>query len=324
MIRDMTSFTFKNALSDKFCFHYYAYPVTQIFTMSIRFVMAALMDKFKIDTNNNSPMVKKTMTDTKKKIFDYFDKYTLLPKNITEIIIDEYYYTDDEKIIWCNKFVKHRKNVAFCSNIYSALSVVAHLLSFIIIIWINVDWINANNHTSWISFRSISLSMLFLHPATKFMSPFIIIELSNNGPISMILSYCITAICIFVIAIDFCAYLIFILPSIFYYMPLWLGYALLVCCGCIAENKIDSYDKNRKMIIWGIIGWVSLFIMYWTIVFASTSMACVYSKQIRGNAVWYKCLIASWKLPHCPNTNFMYIDWSDPRAIALLVSWLLF
>eukprot|EP01084_Bolivina_argentea_P160194 278974_1 len=322
------SFLLYNALSNVYCFPVYTYLILQILSIGVQMLFLSLHQKVQnaITRSNNEndtdskdhPVVISLINKNKRMTTKHFIDYTPLPKYIINIIIDEYYYDSDEKKLWCKELHKQKKTLTNYYNIYVMAANICYLVCSVLIIWINTEWIINNDFDSWVGFTSLSLTMLIAHPASKIITP---IMFATNDDVSKIPFRFLMFNGALVAMFDFAGYLIFGVPSIFYYIPLWILYSGVIFGLVWCTDHLISDDSIIVMII---VFMVYGFVMYGTLVFGMSSMSCVYSKQIRGDEVWYLCLYQSFKSPHCPNTDFMYIDWRNWKAIILFFSWLLF
>ena len=289
------------------------------------------------DTSNNqtnnsnkrektdSEIVIKLIDKNKELIAKYFEKYTPLPQHIIDLIVNDLFYDDNEKELWCKELDEKAERICRYFNWYLLLVCLVYLWCFILIIWINIDWIDDNNINSWHGFQSLTLSMIIFHPSSKVLTPLIIMIDEENTiyktvKTSMGVNYVLIGL------FNGCAYLIYGLPSIFYYIVIWLVYGLFVFGYIFLLMKMDDCDDDSA-VPWCImlpIMIIYCFMMYGCIVYSMVSMSCVYSKDLNGYGQWYMCLYQSLFSPHCPNVDFIYVDWSNWKAITLFVAWILF
>ena len=59
---------------------------------------------------------------------------------------------------------------------------------------------------------------------------------------------------------------------------------------------------------------------YATEVYTMSSMACIYSKDFEGKGQWFLCMYHTY----CPNSDFIFVNWKDWRAVFLLITWIFF
>ena len=341
------TYTLQNALADVFCFPYYTYPVLLIVSTSIQIMFAKCHEKYKkyewVETNENntnenntndqqhvnkrvqkdSQVVIDLIDKNKGLVVKYFERYSPLPKQIIHIIVNELYYNDDEKKLWCNELDKKADTVCKYFNRYLLLISIVYLWCFILIIWINIEWIDNNNINSWYGFQSFTLSMIMFHPASKIIPPIIAMvdeddDIYKTSKISMIFN------CVLIGPFNFCGYLIFGFPSIFYYIVIWMVYGLFIWLYMFVLIKLEKMDDDDSWCILLPTIFIYCSIMYGCIVYSMVSMSCVYSEELEGYGQWYMCLYQSFASPHCPNVTFIYIDWYNWKAICMLIAWILF
>ena len=339
------SYQLDHALINHFCFPYYSYGVLFLVTTFIQLTIVNYHEKYglvksylnsKDDKRKNNYIVQDVMDKNKKLIVKYFNDYTFLSCNIINIIVNDYYYDDNELTSWLTNFkpkLEARKNqICKYFNVYVLMVVIMHLTCFVIIIWINIEWIIENDINGWYGFQSITFTIFFFHPASKIVIIALVFgDKEDNEPPeiypifwkAMILSTGLTGF------VNVIATSIFIIPAIIFYIPVLLIIGLFVLIWAFVIEILDDDEVGSKTCSWIYVIAVLMIVLlycsvYFYLVYSMVSISCVYSKQLKGHGQWYMCLYQSLFSPQCPNTSFINIDWNDWRAVLLFVSWMLF
>ena len=352
-----------NALSNVFCFPFWTYPVLQICSTLIQIIFSKCHDRYDkkyqyVNANNNdsnvddknetmleniddyrenneippdgnekikkdSQIVVELIEKNTSLIITYLDKYTPLPQQIINLIVNDLYYDNDEKELWCKELDEKAEKVCRYFNRYLLFICALYLWCFILILWINIEWIDNENIDSWNGFQSLTISMIIYHPLSKLITPMSVM-IDEEGHLNQVVKISMICICVLIGLCNFSGWLIFGFPSVFYYIVIWIVYFLVVLSyifGLIKCVGDDTFDKWYFLLPFMII---YCFMAYSVIVYAMISMSCVYSKDLKGYGQWYMCLYQSLFSPYCPNIHFMYLNWKDWRAVTLFIAWMLF
>ena len=362
-----TSFLFQNALQNKFCFPIYVHPVLLLPLIIIHRVFDALFDahcgsyhwrqqdshhfrramdhstEVIIDESEDVPFKSKSIQfSNKEPIIGLFMEYTPLSYDIITMLIDEYYYDPEFEEFLKEKDTERKyKTFQGIFDYYTILTFIFHLSSFMIILWINLEWMIATDCSGWIAVQSLCINMVTMHPASKLGNVWIIIACPTDYGVETNRVALFLKLLIFMGIPYIGGVILYLVPSVFYYIPIWIGVCCIICIHCIAEERCGAflywiyrthgsdahnwiYNKICYAIIIPILSLLSASMMYFLVISMYDSMSCVYSGEIRGSERWYLCLGESFKSPYCPSTNVLNMDLSDWRCYILLVSWLLF
>lgn len=335
----MPSYILDNAFMDIYCFPYYTYGILLLLSMLIQFIFMKRYDVYEqvnkdqgTDKNGKNQIVIDFINKNKKSIAEYLNVYSPLPQNIINIIVNEMLEDADIKSALLQE-LETKKNV-LCKyfNGYLFIANVAYFVCFILVLWINIEWISDNNINGWYGFQSLVLTMMMYHPFSKIIILIIIMtDNDDNKEVFDFVRYSMIFNAILVGILNTSGYLVFGLPSVFYYIVIWIIYAIFVFLYIFILFKLEGDDDKdngaSNTTMWCVmvpVLIVYLFFMYGCIIYAMVSMSCIYSKDLKGHGQWYNCLYQSLFSPHCPNVNLIHVQWKDWRAIFFLVSWLLF
>lgn len=363
------SFVFSNALQHTFCFPIYMYPVLLIPGVIIHTIFHELFnvgdtlnrlrrEKYKwirkcrdrsfdhyLDNVDNThkdeseiiPFHTKSIEfPDKESIMKSFMEYTPLSYDTIILLIDEYYYDSEyEDMLKEAKDMRDFKVLQKVFDYYSILTFMFNGFSFVIIVWINLEWIIINKYSLWLGMQSLFINILTMQPSSKICNIAMILYGRNEYYMGNDTLYLIIFNLWYYTPIMYIGGIVmYLLPSWIYYLPIWI----IVLSGCFCCNALDlcgpqtpECSKRVSMLCllgkkWWIIKQMIVPILLATIAYClinwiCISMACVYSGQIKGNERWYLCLRDSFNSPYCANSS---MDWSDWRSNILLISWLLF
>lgn len=338
-----TGWILPNAMSTVFCFPIYSYPILLTVSIVIETTFQKLHERFQykiaknessskltdIDesiydieattpTSYDSEIVQTTVQQNKQLIKGYFNQFTPLQPQIIDLVI-EYFYDFDTKKLWMTKLDSKDRLLGKLYNGHILMMSITNFVCLVLIIWINWTWIIKNDaRNSWTGFQSLAISMMFYHPTSKMIS--LVSILANEGlhkSKRILVPWIITVV--LTIAIDICGCLIYGVASLFYYIPVWIVFVLVLLLFQWIWDKLN-YECVETFWPFVIMFVLYLWLTYAMLVYTTSSMACIYSKDFEGKGQWYLCLYHT----HCPNSDFIFVNWKDWRAIFLLMSWILF
>ena len=328
------TFIFENALQDIFCYPLYIYPAFLCITMLSQISFIRIWDRLKLSMNRSKnikddakdPLIVTEIAHSKhQQILQHFLNYTPLPTYIANIIINEYYHDSNiYRSHWQRKLSKRFKRFNVSLFAFRGISLCAQWSCMILIIWINIEWIIETECTAWEGFESLIISILMGHPASKLFN-IICLLLPEVKEYSSLIFHASAILAVFIFIVWCCLFIIYVIPSFFYYMPIWfiVLFAVIVMVKCM---EYEEYSERNTCIVicvfCSIAITVGLYVM--VIQYTTSAMSCVYSNDIKGDKRWYLCLYDAFQSPYCPDTKVMNIKWSDWRAIVLFVAWIIF
>lgn len=339
----MSTFVFDHALSNIFCFPFWMYPLSFIPVCIIHYKLLYWHKQFKYKKDEYyMNEIRNLDLDCQAKqlgfqyeykpfigcnnnqlIMTHFMVYTPLSYDIIYLLIDEFCY--DKKY---EKYMQYKdkkwkyKLFKDSFDCYQILTFLFHVLSFIVILFINIEWIMENNYSFWTFIQSICLNVFALHPASKLLN--LVWILSLRFKINNFRYYSwqlIPAFMTVTIIVDIASFFIYILPSFTYYILFWIVIIVISVVFVIITKKRYNTIINRycTFTIIMMLSWI--YIIGICMIY---SMCCVYSQQITLDKQYNLCLYQALKSSYCPNSSVLIMDWSDWRAYIMLIAWFFF
>ena len=349
------SFVFEHALMNVFCFPFYVYPLLFVPNAAILRLFSHWNDRFRskkdsyyIDSSKKihfdslyglqKPAKPFICPDNVKIITNYFINLTPLPHDLISLVINEFCY-DPQYETYVKYQYKKRKYNLFRDLFawYLILTFIFHALSFIIILWTNIEWIMMNEYEYDIftAIQSLCISIFAFHPLSKIFNliniSILYVEISGKKYYSCLYPFSFLVV---VILIDLIAILIYIPPNLWQYMMIFVLFVYMsfgisnVNIVAVMRWFLTSFGIVQQCLI------VSL--LYGVMVIMSSWVSCLlyvedWNALYGPDRPWLlniynnnECLLESVKSPYCPDVNLVNVNWNDWRSYIMLFSWLLF
>lgn len=343
-------FVFEHALLNVFCFPFYIYPLLFIPNAIILRLFShwnhrfkSKNDSFYIDPSQKikmeslygleRPVKPFICPDNFNMITNYFKDHTPLSHDLISLVINEFCYDPQYEIYIKYKHKKRRYNLfRDLFAWYLILTFIFHALSFIVILYTNIEWIMMDEHNILYAseFHSLCLSTFAFHPSSKVFNliniGIIYVDISGKQyysclfPFSFLVVVILIDVILFLMYFDFLRWIMFFAP----FYSLLLGIAQTPNIVAIMRWFHTSFGIWQQCLIVSSFYCMLLILYSWDSCLVYIEDWWTLHGPWIGNIFHDQCLLRSFASPYCPNVNGINVNWNDWRSYIMIISWLLF